>query len=70
MSQPPDRRNSVPVRWAEIRAWEEIEHLAEMAMKMLGEPSTRDLAQTLIPVLADRIEHLKNVSQTSEEKQR
>lgn len=63
----PKPRRQVPLRWAERKAWEEIQHLVETAMKMLEETSTSDLAQTLIPVLAGRVEHLKTVTQPAEE---
>lgn len=55
--------------WRMRMAWEAIEHLASTAMKMLEEPSTKDLAPALISRVQKEIDYLQTVTQTPEETQ-
>jgi hypothetical protein len=43
--------------------WREIEHLAETAMKMLENPSTRDMAMSLVDRAQVCINHLKSIAE-------
>lgn len=54
-----------PVDWQVRKEWEQVQHLAEVAMKMLEEASTRSLAEELIGPLEQAAQQLKTLAAES-----
>ena len=53
--------------WQEVKDWEEIQHLASTALKMLANPSTKDLAMSLATRVEIYTRHLKTLAPTAKE---
>jgi hypothetical protein len=64
-----EKRMAINPTWMERKDWEEVQHLAETALKLLEDPSTRDLASSLIVRVEACTRHLNNLAQQAKEKQ-
>lgn len=58
-----------PLEWMNRKDWEEIEHLAETALKMLQNPSTKDMAITLADKVQVCVDHMKMIAAESKGEQ-
>ena len=56
-------RAKTPVNWQRRKDWEEIQHLAETAVKMLEDPSTWDMTGPLTTKVEACTQHLKQLEQ-------
>lgn len=67
MTSPEKKARAIPIGWHERKNWEQLQHLAETALKMMEEASTRDLVPALINRADALVQHLKNLAQQVEE---
>ena len=63
----PGTRAKTPVNWQRRKDWEEIQHLAETALKMLEDPSTWGMAGPLITKVEACTQHLKTIEPNTRE---
>lgn len=55
----PKKQIARPLDWMVRKDWEEIEHLAETALKMLESSVTKDMAITLADKVQVCVDHMK-----------
>ncbi len=53
-----------PANWIARKEWERIQRLAEMALTMLADSSTEDLATQHIPKVRDSVDLLNELAKT------